>query len=163
MAAETQITQTYGSEDAQAILQLAIARRQEVGELSRTQLFEIAAELGISPEDVVAAEQEWLTHSAEDREKQVFNSYRRNKLRKNFVKYGIVNSFLLLFNLVSMGGLSWSLYILLAWGLGLSLTAWNTYQIEGEEYEQAFQRWRLKKQFGESLGNLAERLLNKLQ
>lgn len=32
-ANESQITQIYSSEDAQAILQLAIARREEAGEL----------------------------------------------------------------------------------------------------------------------------------
>lgn len=160
---ETQVTQTYASEDVQAILQLAMARREEVGELSRAQLFEVAGELGISPDDVAAAEQEWLTHSAEDREKLVFNSYRRKKLQKNLIKYGIVNTFLVLLNLVSSQALSWSLYILLIWGLGLSLSAWNTYQTQGEDYEQAFQRWRLKKQVGQSIGSLADRFLKKIQ
>ncbi|WP_333452063.1 hypothetical protein [Microcoleus sp. K5-D4] len=35
------------------------------------------------------------------------------------------------------------------WGLGLWLNAWNVERTEGEEYEQAFQRWRLKKQVGQ--------------
>jgi len=48
----------------------------------------------------------------------------------------IVNSFLVLLNLVSAGGLSWSLYIVLFWGLGLGLDTWNTYQYTGEEYEE---------------------------
>ncbi|MEG5038344.1 MULTISPECIES: 2TM domain-containing protein [unclassified Microcoleus] len=45
--------------------------------------------------------------------------------------------------------LDWSLLTLLRWGLGLSLNAWNVYPTEGEEYEQAFGRWRLKKQVGQ--------------
>jgi len=160
---ESQISQIYGSEDAQGILQLAIARRQDEGELSRVQLFEIAAELGISEQDIVAAEQQWLATRGEFQEKLVFNSYRRGKLRKNLTKYGIVNTFLVLFNLAGSHELSWSLFILLTWGLGLSLNAWNVYQTEGEDYEQAFQRWRLKKQVGESIGTATDKLMKWLQ
>lgn len=160
---ESQITQIYRSEDAQQILNIAIARREESGELTRSQLFEIASELGIAPSDIEAAEREWLTYSAEEREKQVFNAYRRNRLKKGFIKYAIVNTFLILINLVSAQGLSWSLYILLAWGLGLALSAWNVYQTSGEDYEQAFQRWRLKKQVGQSIGSVTDKFLKWLQ
>jgi 2TM domain len=160
---ESQINQIYGSEDAQAILQIAIAQKEENGELSRVQLFEIAAELGISEQDIVAAEQQWLANRGEFAQKQAFNTYRRSKLRKNLTKYGIVNSFLVLLNLLAAHELSWSLFILLIWGLGLSLNAWNVYQTEGEDYEQAFQRWRLKKQVGESLGTAADKFMKWLQ
>ncbi|MGL5058465.1 MAG: 2TM domain-containing protein [Microcoleus sp.] len=162
-ANESQITQIYTSEDAQAILQLAIARREEAGELSRVQLFEIAAELGISETDILAAEQQWLVNRGEFQEKLAFNRYRRGKLRKNVIKYGIINTFLVLLNLVGSHELSWSLFILLTWGLGLALNAWNVYQTEGEEYEKAFGRWRLKKQVGESLGTAADKLMKWLQ
>jgi 2TM domain len=162
-ANESQISQIYGSEDAQAILQIAIAQKEENGELSRVQLFEIAAELGISEQDIVAAEQQWLANRGEFAQKQAFNSYRRSKLRKNLTKYGIVNAFLVLLNLAAAHELSWSLFILLTWGLGLSLNAWNAYQNEGEEYEQAFQRWRLKKQVGESIGTATDKFMKWLQ
>lgn len=162
-ANESQISQVYGSEDAQAILQIAIARREDEGELSRVQLFEIAAELGISEQDIVAAEQQWLANRGEFAEKLAFNTYRRGKLQKNVTKYGIINSFLVLLNLAGSHELSWSLFILLTWGLGLSLNAWNVYQTQGDDYEQAFQRWRLKKQVGESIGTAADKFMKWLQ
>lgn len=160
---DSQISQVYGSEDAQAILQIAIAQKQENGELSRVQLFEIAAELGISEQDIVAAEQQWLANRGEFSEKLSFNTYRRRKLQKNLTKYGIINGFLVLLNLAGSHELSWSLFILLTWGLGLSLNAWNVYQTEGEDYEQAFQRWRLKKQVGESIGTATDKFMKWLQ
>ena len=40
----------YASEDAQQILQIAIAKETEAGELTRAQLAEIASELNIAPE-----------------------------------------------------------------------------------------------------------------
>lgn len=160
---QNQITQTYDQDDAQQILQIALARRSEGGELTRAQVLEIAHEMGISPEDLAAAEQEWLSHRSEFQEKQVFNQVRRDKLKQSLIKYGIVNSFLLLLNLVTAHTLSWSLPILLLWGLWLALDAWKTFQLEGEEYEKAFQRWRLKKQLGQSFGSLANKFLKSLQ
>ena len=50
----------YASEEAQQILQIAIAKETEGGELTRTQLMEIAAELNIAPETLMSAEREWL-------------------------------------------------------------------------------------------------------
>ncbi|MDY7003519.1 MAG: 2TM domain-containing protein [Cyanobacteriota bacterium] len=160
---QNQITQTYDQDDAQQILQIALARRSEGGELTRAQVLEIAHEMGISPEDLTAAEQEWLSHRGEFQEKQVFNQVRRDKLKQSLIKYGIVNSFLLLLNLVTAHTLSWSLPILFLWGLLLALYAWKTFQLEGEGYEKAFQRWRLKKQLGQSFGSLANKILKNLQ
>lgn len=158
--ADTPVPQMYRQEEAQAILQLAFARKEEDGELSRSQLWEIATELGISPEDLQAAEGEWLANRGEIQEKQAFNVYRQNRFKHNLVRYIIVNGFLVILNVVATGGLSWSIYVVLGWGLGLSLDAWKTYQTSGEEYDRSFGRWRLKQQVGRSLGDFAQKLLN---
>ncbi|MGB3511434.1 MAG: 2TM domain-containing protein [Microcoleaceae cyanobacterium] len=160
---QTQITETYAQDDAQQILQIALARRSEGGELTKAQVSEIAQEMGISTEELAAAENEWLSHRGEFQEKQVFNQIRREKLKQGLIKYAIVNSFLLLLNLVTAHALSWSLPILFLWGLWLALDAWKTFQLEGEDYEKAFQRWRLKKQVGQSLGSLINKFLKNLQ
>ncbi|MDJ0557429.1 MAG: 2TM domain-containing protein [Microcoleaceae cyanobacterium MO_207.B10] len=160
---QTQITQTYDQDDAQQILHLALARRSEGGQLTREQVLEIAQEMGISPEDLAAAEQEWLSHRGEFQEKQIFNQLRRERLKQGLIKYGIVNSFLVVLNLVTTHTLSWCLPILFLWGLWLALDAWKTFQLSGEDYEKAFQRWRLKKQLGQSIGSLAKKFFNSLQ
>lgn len=160
---ETQITTTYQTEDVQQILYLAIAKREESGELTKAQVMEIAIEMGISPEDLEAAEKEWLSRKGEFQEKQLFNSIRREKLKQSLIKYGIVNSFLIILNLATAHTLSWSLPILVFWGLFLALRAWKTYQTEGEEYDKEFQRWQLKKQVGKSIGSLTDKVLKSLQ
>ena len=160
---QTQITTTYQTEDVQQILHLAIAKREEGGELSKTQVMEIATEMGITPEELEVAEKEWLLRKEEFQEKQVFDSIRKQKLKQSLIKYGIVNTFLVLLNLATANTLSWSLPILLLWGAWLALKAWRTYQTDGEEYEKEFQRWRLKKQVGKSIGSLADRVFKSLQ
>ena len=119
--------------------------------------------MGISPEELVAAEYKWLAQRNELEEKLIFNQVRQEKLKQSVIKYGIVNSFLVLLNLVTTHSLSWSLPILLLWGLWLALDAWKTFQVTGEDYESAFQRWRLKKQVGQSIGSLADKIFKSLQ
>lgn len=157
---ETQITRSYNQDDIQQILNLAIARQSHDAEFTREQLVEIASELDISPECLQSAEQDWLAKLGESQKRQDFNTYRRGKLQKQFGKYLIVNSFLVPLNLLSAGELSWSLYILLLWGLGLGLNAWNSYQSEGEEYQRAFQQWYRQQQLRRSINSFFGKLLN---
>lgn len=160
---EAKITRSYHQEDIQQILQIAIARQAHEGEFSREQLLEIAAELEISPESLEAAEREWLAQQGELQKRQDFNTYRRRKLQKRVGNYAIVNSFFVLLNLVSAGELSWSLYILLFWGLGLGLNTWNTYVSKGEDYERAFQNWYRQHQVKQSINNLLNKWLKAWQ
>lgn len=71
-ASEMQPQQTYSQEDVQNILQLAIAKKTDPGELSREQLWEIAAELDIDNESMQAAEREWLNSRFLDKKRQEF-------------------------------------------------------------------------------------------
>lgn len=148
---QTQISRSYQQEDIQQILNIAIAHQANDGEFSRDQLVEIATELGISTSTLQEAEQQWLVQQKEGLKRQEFNLVRRNRLQKRAGKYVIINGFLVGLNYISAGEVSWSLYILLFWGLGLGLDTWNTYQLQGEEYEQAFRRWHRKHQIAETI------------
>lgn len=156
----TQITRSYNQDDIQQILASAIARQANDSEFTHEQLVEIAAELDISLECLQAAEQDWLAQQGELQKRQDFNIYRRGKLQKSLGKYAIVNTFLIPLNLVSAGEISWSLYILLFWGLGLGLNAWNAYQSDGEDYERAFQQWYRKHQIKQSINTFFNKFLN---
>ncbi|MBW4634989.1 MAG: 2TM domain-containing protein [Iphinoe sp. HA4291-MV1] len=139
---------TYSQEDIQQILHLAIARQADDKdkEFSYEQLIEIATELDISPETLKQAERDWLEQQGEMVQRQTFNTHRQGRFKRRFGNYAIVNAFLLTVDLLGGGGISWSLYILLCCGFVVGLDAWNTFQIKGEEYELAFQRWRRKHQ-----------------
>ncbi len=140
---------TYRQDEIQEILQIAIARHATVDELSRQQLFEIAEELGLSDQNIQAAEQDWLLGKQTSHEQQDFQRYRRVRFRQHLIKYGIVNGFLMLFDFVTYGDgdltLSFSLYVALVWGLFLTLEGWKAVQTEGADYERAFQRWKRRR------------------
>ena len=150
--------ESYSPEDIQQILHLAIARKSDREELSREQLWEIADELDIDKNTLQAAEKDWLQGKVIEQKRQAFNLYRRNRLKQKITKYLIVNTFLVSLNLVAAGTLTWSLYILLFWGLGLALNAWKTFQSEGEEYEKAFQRWDFQNQVKQTVTTFWDKL-----
>ena len=89
------MTELYRSEDAQQILHIAIAKQAEAGELTRTQLYEIAAELNIAPSDMQAAEQEWQIRRGESVERQAFELQRRQRFQRRVARFAIVNGFLI--------------------------------------------------------------------
>ncbi|MDP5338754.1 MAG: 2TM domain-containing protein, partial [Nodularia sp. (in: cyanobacteria)] len=155
-AFEPRSLRSYSQEDVQRILQLAIARQadDQDKEFSYEQLLEIAKELDISPESLNLAEVDWRSQHSEMQQRQAFNSYRIGRFKKRVGNYAIINSFLMLLDIVGGGGLAWSLYFLLFCGLTLGLDIWNTFQTKGEEYEMAFQKWYRKHQIKQTINTV---------
>jgi 2TM domain len=164
-ASGSKITRSYTQDDVQQILQLAIARQADDKdkEFSYDQLMEIASELEISPESLKLAENDWLAKNGELQQRKAFDAYRLSKFKKRFGNYVIVNSFLVLIDFVGGGALSWSLYILLFWGLAVVLDVWNTFQTKGEDYEIAFQKWNRKHQIKRTINTVINKWLKPLQ
>ncbi len=160
-ASENQNNRYYTQEDVQQILQLAIARQvdDKDKEFSYEQIKEIATELEIPLETLKLAETDWQSHHGELQKRRAFDAHRRGKFNKRLGRYIIANGFFLLLNLLTTGGISWSLYILLFWGSGVALDAWNTFQMKGEDYERAFQSWHRTNQLKQSVGNIVNRFL----
>jgi hypothetical protein len=150
--------ESYSQEDIQQILQIALARKADGEELTRQQLWEIASELDIDSQSLQAAEQDWLEQKAIQKKRQAFNLYRRNQFKQTLVRYVIINTFLVSFNIAIAGTITWSLYILFFWGLGIALNGWKAYQTQGEEYEKAFQRWDFQNEVKRTLATFWERL-----
>lgn len=153
------MTELYASEEAQQILQIAITKQTESGELSRGQLLEIAGELGISDDMLLAAEQEWLSRKGEMQEQATFDQYRRQRFQHHLIRYLVVNSFLFLIDLLIGNGVQLSLFILLAWGIGLALHAWQTFWPNSFRYDEDFQKWRRQRRLRQSVSNFMKRFL----
>ena len=148
----------YASEEAQQILQIAIAKETESGELTRTQLAEIASELNIAQETLWAAEQEWIALKSTSAQQQKFNQQKRQKFQHHLIRYGIVDGLLLLLNLLA-GGYGVALFIALAWGIGIALHGWRAYQTSGYRYQKEFEQWQRRQQVKQSMNNFFNRLL----
>ena len=157
-SSELSYPQSYTQEEIQKILELALARQIDRGELTREQLWEIGTELGIDLQLLQQAERDWLNQKAIALQRLEFDRYRRQNLKQKAVRYAIVNSFVVALDLLATHHISWSLYLVLLWGLGLSLETWKTFQTKGEEYEQAFQRWRVRQELKTSLQTIWDKI-----
>ncbi len=140
---EVSTDRVYTQEEIQNILNLAIADHAYQGEFSRSQLFEIASDLGISDAVIQKAEQTWMHSKDELAKREEFNQHRRTELKQKLVRFGIVNAGVLALNALVGLGFLWPLYVLglVGWSVALGLKTWNVFYLDGEAYERAFQRW----------------------
>ncbi|WP_414519140.1 2TM domain-containing protein [Nostoc sp. PCC 9305] len=164
-AFEPQSIRSYSQEDVQQILHLAIARQADDKdtEFSYEHILEIAAELEISPESLKLAERDWVAQQGQLQQRKAFDAYRIRRFQKRLSKYAIFNGFFILLDLITGGGISWSLYILLFCGLPVALDVWNTFQIKGEEYEMAFQKWSRNHQIKKTISTVLNKWFKVLQ
>lgn len=164
-AFEPQSIRSYSQEDVQQILHLAIARQADDKdtEFSYEHILEIAAELEILPESLKLAESDWVAQQGQLQQRKAFDAYRIRRFQKRLSKYAISTGFFILLDLITGGGISWSLYILLFCGLPVALDVWNTFQIKGEEYEMAYQKWSRNHQIKKTISTVLNKWFKVLQ
>ncbi|ESA37238.1 hypothetical protein N836_03835 [Leptolyngbya sp. Heron Island J] len=107
----------YSIEEVQQILAQAMEQSQQEG-FSRSQLEEMAADLGISPEALTLAEQHCQETSVQTTSTP---ASQRPAFSQQLRTYVVVNGFLLALNFSLSGTITWAIYPLLGWGMGLLL------------------------------------------
>lgn len=123
----------YSDEQVETILVHAMNNLEDDG-FSRNQLEEMANELGISPEALAKAESHVnATSSTPDSQTEgAYSSERsspeqvesgqilsRNGFSQHLAIYLIVNGGLLVLNFILSGAITWAIYSVLGWGIGL--------------------------------------------
>jgi hypothetical protein len=151
----------YPAEDAQQILTIAMARQTESGELSRTQLLEMAEELGISVETLAEAEREWDVKKYEIADQRQFDHERKQRFQHSLTQFLVFGGFLLAFQILTGGWLwNWIIYLTFGpWGLKLLWNWWRIYRPNEYSYTKEFQRWRRKQQMRRAVGGAVRRLM----
>ena len=106
----------YSTEQVQQILVTAMGQSEGDG-FSRSQLEDMATELGIAPNTLNLAEQTLQKSPGQ----AVAEADKRQKFCQQLRTYAVVNTFLLALNFSLSGTITWAIYPLLGWGLGLLL------------------------------------------
>ncbi len=109
---------TYSSDEVQKILQLAMTSKQEES-FSEKQLSEMATELGISPELLKTAQQEYFIQTKASKEKEARRKTMRGGFKAHLISFLAVNAFLVVLNLTTTPRDFWAIYPISGWGLGL--------------------------------------------
>jgi hypothetical protein len=127
---ETQETglRLTSDEDVEEILRLAVRKSGAASDTDlRDRLKQAAAELNISEEELRQAEIEFIqkreaveaVSEAKKRDTQEFMGH--------LITFVAVNVFLISIDVLADGGISWSIYPLLGWGIGLAIKFVNTF------------------------------------
>ncbi len=154
---------TYSEEQVDQILRYALAKRTNGQNLTKQQIFEIASDMGVSEADFLVSVQEWQAKQSIRQEQVEFDKYKKKSFKASLLKYAIVNSFFVAFNLLTSGGLGWAIYPLIFWGLAVALDAWVTYQPESEEYTKQFQKWLNKQKRDQLTAQITGKLTTSLE
>lgn len=131
----------YTEEEAEQILSLATKRTLNPDRLTRDRLLAAAAELGLSPEDVQAAEHELSQKDTDLADRKAYHYHLRQEFLQHVATYLFVNVFLTVVNLMTNPHKLWVVWVLLCWGLGMAFHAYSTFFARGTEYEREYQRW----------------------
>lgn len=161
MAEDSAVVPTsYTQEQVQQILNVAIAQQTYEGEFSREQLFEIADELGITSQALTIAEQSWLKHQADAKERMTFNLHRQGQLRRKAERFGFTSGALVLLNALTGFTWLWCFYLIGLLALKLGFDAWTVFYQDEEGYEQAFRKWSRKRHLSAFVNHWWTRLLS---
>ncbi len=85
----------------------------------------------------------------DEEELRAFERHRTQEFRTHLFVYATVITFLFLINLVTGFRTIWAIYPALGWGIAVAIHAWTTYQKEGDEIDEEFHKWRLKRQLSQ--------------
>lgn len=130
----------YRADEAEEILRLAA--RKETDTIPRDRLIQMAAELGMSPEQVTRAEQEYLAKRDAEIERKKFEAHVLRDLWSHVATYVAVNGGLVLMDVVKDGQVDWAFWPLLGWGIGLACHIASVFWSSSDEEDRSFREWR---------------------
>lgn len=143
-------------QDVEEILRMAIRKSGVENDELRRRLEISAQELGISESDLKAAEEEYRRQITEGEESKLsaeqdlndWKEWRQHKLHDFYSHlgiYAVVNIMLIFMNLLSSGRISWALWSIAGWGIGVAVHGVNTAFTKTEENVKDFKSWQRKK------------------
>ena len=132
-------------EDVDEILKLALRKqgRDDCG--LRSRLESAAQELGISAAELVEAEVEYASAKKDKTEFLEFRQSQVRDFREHFFAYIIINTLLVVINLMTAGTVDWAIWPILGWGVGLAFHAWGSLNTGSETFQEEFEDFRSRR------------------
>ncbi|MCA9613364.1 MAG: 2TM domain-containing protein, partial [Myxococcales bacterium] len=118
----------YDDAEVEEILRSALERGGQTDGLTHAELAEVAAEVGLSTEELEQAARGVLAARAERREREeaqrvlaVRKRQRRRGFAQHVLTWGVVGAGLAALDQLTGAGISWALYPIVGWGIGVGL------------------------------------------
>lgn len=153
--------QHYTEEQANQILRRAVERMPMKDEMSREQLESIAGELGVSPEALKKAEDDWEAEEQDKADRKAYIAMRRRGFRHGLAAFALLNLVLFVAALASGGEdgpVALFITVLLGSGIGLGIHGASALRTTGDDFDVSFARWRIERRARE----LATRELSRI-
>ncbi len=131
-------------EDVDEVLKIALRNQGRCDPELRERLLATAAELGISERELAEAEEEHARRKSERTEFIEFKQRQVREFREHFFVYIVINTLLVGINFVTVGTVSWAIWPILGWGIGLAFHAWGSLNTGSESFQEEFASWRRK-------------------
>ena len=131
-------------DDIEAILKIAVSQAGGIeAQTLRERLMASASELGLTPEQVAAAERKWVAEEKERRDLAEFTAIRKRAFWGKAATYAVISAFLVAANLLDDRTVEWAPWVVLCLGIPLAMRAIGTIFPNSERFQRRYQRWRL--------------------
>lgn len=130
-------------DEVHTILSLALRRQADHADAEDT-LARAAAELGISPEALAQARAEVMVERRREQLRRSFLAERRAGFRGELISFASINLVLMAINFALDRNLSWSLFVLFFWGIGIFLKAVAAYAPDHPDAREAWREYQRK-------------------
>lgn len=133
--------------DVEQILKIAVRKSGlSDDEALRQRLLAAGHELGLTEAQIAAAENEYRTRKAEETDLAEYRAEVRREFMEHFWSYVIVNAGLVGINVFTKGTISWALWPILGWGIGIAFHAVYTFATRTESFQTGFEEWKKRRQ-----------------
>ncbi|HXH60484.1 MAG TPA: 2TM domain-containing protein [Fimbriimonadaceae bacterium] len=129
-------------EDVDEVLKIALRRQGRTDDSLRQRLMTSAEELGIPYDDLIEAEKEYVQQRKEREEFYQFRRRQVREFREHLFAYFVVNGLLVLANLLTSNNVTWAVWPILGWGVGIAFHAWASLNTGSESFQDDFARYR---------------------
>lgn len=132
--------------DIEEILSIAVSKSGGNDEQSlRARMFESAKELGLTPDEVIAAEEQWHRKTIERDQKAKYIQSTRASFIRNLFLYVVINGAFAAFGFMAGNAIGPALYSIIIWGVFLvmsSLKFITSFFPESAMFETSFSSWQ---------------------
>jgi len=149
----------FTPEQIEQIIKIALANKTNKVTDNKINIYEIAKELNIDESVLNDAIKQFESNAEINKIRETYIKHKKKKFFEHFFYYAFVNSTLIAFNILSDGSISWSLMLLIGWGLGLAINAYNAFNFNEEDF-QRFYKKILRRQKGQKFNELIDLGLN---
>jgi len=138
---------SFTEEQANAILQRALERLPLKCDMTPEQLQSIAEEMGVAPDVLWKAEEEWEVEELDKADRRVFISERRRRFYGHLGAYAVISVLFLLVAFLSgeNDAVEMAVIWLSCWAVGVLVHGIAVLRTDGMMFEKKLARWRIRR------------------